>query len=121
VYDESHLVVANIGSPNSVRNLTHSNKVCLSFIDIFVQKGFKVTGIAWNVGSKEASYAKWAAPLLRMADPRFPIHSVIVIQALGVEAIVAPSYRLYPHETSEQDQVASAMRTSGVSKAEGKA
>ena len=32
----------------------------------------------------------------------------------AVEPIIAPSYRLYPHETTEQSQVQSALRTYGV-------
>ena len=57
VFDAQHLVVANIASPTSVRNLQHSPKVCLSFIDIFVQKGCKVTGHAQYVARAHADFA----------------------------------------------------------------
>ena len=114
VHDGDHVVVANIASPGTVRNLAHSSKVCLSFVDVFVQKGYKVTGTARNVGAKDEDFPTWAEPLLAMAGPRFPIRSVIVIRALGVEPILAPSYRLYPAETTEQSQAAAAMRTYGV-------
>ena len=79
----------------------------MSFVDVFVQKRFKVLGTARNVGKQEAEFAKWAGP-------RFPIHSVIVIRVTGSEPILAPSYRLYPDETTEQAQVASAMSAYGV-------
>ena len=59
-------------------------------------------------------YEKWATPLTAMAGPRFPIRSVIVIRVTQCEPILAPSYRLYPDETKEQAQVASAMRAYGV-------
>ena len=39
---------------------------------------------------------------------------MIVVRVTGYEPIVAPSYRLYPHETTEQAQVMSAMRAYGV-------
>ena len=114
VFDAQHLVVANIASPTSVRNLQHSPKVCLSFIDIFVQKGCKVTGHARYVARAHADFAHWAQPLLPLAGPRFPLHGVIVVQALTVEPIVAPSYRLYPEDTTEASQIASALKTYGV-------
>lgn len=114
VHDSSHLVVANIASPTSVRNIKINPRVCVSFIDVFIQKGFKVVGTARNVSRKEDDYPRWAAQLEAMAGPRFPIHSVLVIQAVSVEPILAPSYRLYPAETTEQLQAASAMRAYGV-------
>ena len=97
-----------------MRNIAVNPRVCVSFVDVFVQKGFKVLGTARNVGKQEAEFAKWAAPLLAMAGPRFPIHSVIVIRVTGSELSLAPSYRLYPQETSEPAQVASARRAYGV-------
>lgn len=119
VVDGDHLVVANIASPTTVRNIRAGSKACISFIDVWVQKGFKITGTAENIGSQEPSFNRWAKPLLKMAGPRFPIHSVIVIRASVVEPILAPSYRLYPDETTEESQVANALRTDGVSRAAG--
>ena len=114
IVDSTHLVIANIASPTSVRNVQSNARVCVSFIDVFVQKGYKVLGMARNVNPKDSDFSRWVEPLAAMAGPRFPIHSVVVVQAVAVEPIVAPSYRLYAAETSEHSQVASAMQTYGV-------
>ena len=53
-------------------------------------------------------------PLLAMTGERIPVHSVLVVAVQSVAPIVAPSYWLYPEETTEASQVASAMRTYGV-------
>lgn len=45
---------------------------------------------------------------------RFPIRSVIVVEVSEVAAIVAPSYWLYPGETTEGGQVEAAMGRYGV-------
>lgn len=111
VFDAQHLVIAHIASPTSARNLRARDRVCVSFIDIFVQKGWKIIGSARLLGRDEAGYMHWVAPLALKAGPRFPIHGVIVVQAQAVEPIVAPSYRLYPHETTEASQVAAALQT----------
>lgn len=119
VFDAEHLVIANIASPGSARNLGAEARVCVSFIDVFVQKGFKVAGVARNVKQSDADFADWAEPLVRMAGPRFRIHSVFVVRALSCEPIVAPSYRLFPDKVTEASQVASAMRRYGVRPAGG--
>ncbi len=114
VFDTNHLVIANIASPTSARNIEVNQLVCVSFVDVFVQKGFKVLGTARSLRKTESEFTVWSAPLLAKAGPRFPIHSVIVVKATAVEPILAPSYRLYAAETTEESQVASAMRTYGV-------
>ena len=86
----------------------------MSFVDVFVQKGFKIVGTARNVRPGEPGFDAWAAPLAALAGPRFPIHSVIVVEAVAVEAILAPSYRLYAAETTEPAQIRSAMHRYGV-------
>jgi predicted pyridoxine 5'-phosphate oxidase superfamily flavin-nucleotide-binding protein len=114
VFDAQHIVIANIASPASVRNIKVNPRVCVSFVDIFVQQGFKVIGTAKNVTKHDADFPHWSAQLVAEAGPRFPIHSVLVIRAIAVEPILAPSYRLYAAETTQESQVASAMQTYGV-------
>jgi len=110
-FDASHLVIANIASPTSVRNIGNGAVVCVAFVDVFVQKGFKIVGTARHVRPAEADFAQWAEPLRARVGDRFPIHGVIVVAAASVEPIVAPSYRLHPDETTEAAQIASAMRS----------
>ncbi|PUE09395.1 flavin-nucleotide-binding protein [Limnohabitans sp. T6-5] len=114
IADDEHVVVANIASPGSARNIAQQAQVCLSFVDVFVQKGFKLLGMAREVRAGDAEFATWAKPLLAMVGQRFTIHSVLVIQVQSVAAIVAPSYRFYPDQTTEASQVASGLRTYNV-------
>jgi predicted pyridoxine 5'-phosphate oxidase superfamily flavin-nucleotide-binding protein len=114
IADDQHVVVAHIASPISARNIAQQPQVCLSFVDVFVQKGFKLKGTAQVVSADDPAFARWAQPLLVMVGERFVIQSVLVIRVTAVAPIVAPSYRFYTDETTEQAQVASAMRTYGV-------
>jgi uncharacterized protein len=111
IADDQHVVVAHIASPMSVRNIAQQPQVCLSFVDVFVQKGFKLLGRAREVRATDPDFAAWAAPLLLMVGQRFTIHSVLVIQVQSVAAIVAPSYRFYPDDTTEASQTALSMQT----------
>ena len=114
IADDQHVVVAHIASPVSARNIAQQPQVCLSFVDVFVQKGFKLKGTAQVVAADDPAFARWAQPLLAMVGQRFVIQSVLVIRVTAVAPIVAPSYRFYADETTELAQVASAMRTYGV-------
>jgi predicted pyridoxine 5'-phosphate oxidase superfamily flavin-nucleotide-binding protein len=114
IANDQHVVVAHIASPISARNVALHPQVCLSFVDVFVQKGFKLLGSAREVHAADLEFATWAKPLLAVVGQRFTIHSVLVIQVQSVAAIVAPSYRFYPHETTEASQVVSGMRAYNV-------
>lgn len=114
IADDAHVVVANIASPMSVRNIAQQPQVCLSFVDVFVQKGFKLKGAAHEVCADDPAFARWATPLLAMVGQRFVIRSVLVIRVTSVAPILAPSYRFYPEQTIEALQVDAAMRAYGV-------
>jgi predicted pyridoxine 5'-phosphate oxidase superfamily flavin-nucleotide-binding protein len=114
IADEQHVVVAHIASPVTARNIRQQPQVCMSFVDVWVQKGFKLLGTAHEVCADDPAFAAWAAPLLAMVGQRFVIHSVLVIRVTSVAAIVAPSYRFFPDETSEASQIEAAMHTYGV-------
>lgn len=113
-FDEQHLVIAHIASPGSVRNLRARPAACVSFIDIFAQRGYKLRGQAHVLDRHDPEFPHWSAPLLAMAGTRFPIAGTIVLAVESVEPIIAPSYRLYPDQTSEQSQIEAACRTYGV-------
>ena len=114
ILDDRHVVIANIASPTTARNIVATGKACLALIDIFVQKGFKVSGPCRNLPPDDPDFVMFAAPLLPLAGPRFPLRSVFVLEAARVQAIIAPSYRLYPDEVTEAVQIEAAMRTYGV-------
>ena len=62
IADDRHVVVANIASPVSVRNIGQQPQVCLSFVDVLVQKGFKLQGKTRELLPTDDDYAAWAAP-----------------------------------------------------------
>jgi predicted pyridoxine 5'-phosphate oxidase superfamily flavin-nucleotide-binding protein len=114
IADDQHVVVANIASPVTARNIAEQPKVCLSFVDVLVQKGFKLQGTARAVLPDDSDYSKWAAPLLLMTGDRFPVRSVLLISVQSAQPIVAPSYWLYPETTTEAAQAAAARLAYGL-------
>ncbi len=114
IADDQHVVVANIASPVTAHNIEQQPKVCLSFVDVLVQKGFKLQGTARAVRPDDPDYSKWAAPLLVMTGDRFPVRSVLLIAVQTAQPIVAPSYWLYPETTTEASQVEAAQLAYGL-------
>jgi predicted pyridoxine 5'-phosphate oxidase superfamily flavin-nucleotide-binding protein len=113
-FDEEHVVIAHIASPISVRNIQQNPKVCVSLIDIFVQKGWKLLGQARYVNASDVAFHAYAKPLLAMTGDKFNIQAVLVVKVVQAHPIVAPSYRFYPDTTTEQAQIEAAMKTYGV-------
>lgn len=112
-FDHQTLVIANIASPNSARNISANPNVCISFIDVFAQKGYKLRGVAEVVEHSDSRYTQLEAPLFDITKGAFPILSIFAVHVSAAEPIIAPSYRLIP-DTTEATQVESAMCTYGV-------
>ncbi|PSN20119.1 flavin-nucleotide-binding protein [filamentous cyanobacterium CCP5] len=107
------LLIANIASPQSDRNIRGNPQVCVSFVDIFVQKGYKLKGRAEIVRPKSPRFSQLEVPLEQITQGLFPIRNIITVQVQTIEPIVAPSYHLMAG-TTEASQIAGAMRAYGV-------
>lgn len=115
LYQDKFILVANIASPNTVRNIKCNPKVCISFIDIFVQKGMQIKGEAEIVDGSAKDYSKMEISLLALTKERFPFRSITKIEIQKTKPIIAPSYLLFP-ETTEKEQINSALHTYRVKK-----
>jgi predicted pyridoxine 5'-phosphate oxidase superfamily flavin-nucleotide-binding protein len=107
---ERIFLIANIASPNSIDNIKENSNVCVSFVNVFIQKGYKLKGTAILINKDDHDFKEKVKPLTDLFTGDFPIKSVIEIEIKKVDTIQAPSYFLYPDRT-EQFQIESAMIT----------
>lgn len=112
---ENSIIVANIASPQTVKNIKHNPEVCLSFIDVFIQKGFQIKGKATIVDASHPHFSSMKKLLDAMTGGRFPFSTVTIIDPYEAKPIIAPSYILFP-ETTEEQQIEDGMKTYGVRK-----
>lgn len=112
-YGDDRIVVADIASTNTVRNIRSNPRVCVSFIDVFRQRGFKIIGQATIIASEEADFETVGADLLKMVGEDFAIRHLISIQIEKVSRIWAPSYAQFPDRT-EDERIEGAYKTYGV-------
>lgn len=115
--DAEHLLIANIASPNSVRNIRTNPAVCVSFIHVFKQKGYKVKGEARLIEPNDPEFIAKEARLRTLGGEQFTIKSIMEITVKKVSPILAPSYHLFP-DTTEHDQIEQAMTAYGVQRQE---
>ncbi|MEM8507620.1 MAG: pyridoxamine 5'-phosphate oxidase family protein [Bacteroidota bacterium] len=112
VYGDDMVIIANIASPQSVRNIKHNANVCVSFIDILVQKGYQLKGKARIIGAKDAEFPPMEKILMKMTGGKFPFSTLTAITIEQSKPIIAPRYSLYP-ETTEKEQIVSAKKRYG--------
>ena len=107
---QGRILIANIASPVTVRNIDYERRVCVSFVNAFVQKGYKVSGMATNLEPGDSSFDAAYRLLIKAIGDTFPIHSIIMIEPTAVAEIIAPSYRLYP-DSGPLDRIRESLKT----------
>lgn len=111
-YETDRIIIANIASPQTVRNIKKNENVCVSFIDILVQKGFQIKGKAKIIKKTDAEFQEMEKILVKMTGGIFPFSTITEITLVHAKPIIAPKYILHP-ETTEKEQIESAKKIYG--------
>ncbi|MEM6252804.1 MAG: pyridoxamine 5'-phosphate oxidase family protein [Cyanobacteria bacterium P01_D01_bin.156] len=96
------IIVAHITSPQTIQNIENNPCVCLSFIDVFTQKGYKVRGTAMVLRESHKRYLEPSVTLAKIVGDTFRILAVIEVEPTAIEEIIAPSYRIFPEITTRR-------------------
>ena len=113
VSDQSELVIANIASPESVSNIEVNPNVCVSFVHVFKQKGFKLKGQARYVSSGSKEFSHFMPLVEPIVGTTFKVSGFIVVHVIFVSPIIAPAYYMVKG-TTDAIQVNSAKKIYGV-------
>jgi len=111
-YKEDKIIVANISSPQTIKNIKQNNNVCISFIDVLIQKGYQLKGKAKIIVKSDPGFQEMEKILVKITGGNFPFKTITAITVEDAKPIIAPKYRLYP-ETTEEQQVESAKKAYG--------
>lgn len=113
-YNDETIIIANVASPQTAKNIQQNPNICLSFIDVLVQKGYQLRGKAKVITKKEEDFKALEKPLLEITQGKFPFTSIFKINVESAKPILAPRYVLYPDETTEASQIESAKKSYGL-------
>lgn len=115
LHEEQELIIANIASPQSSKNLKVNGWASVAVLDIWKQKGYQLNGRARVISKEDKGYQHRAHSLEQMTKGLFPFREIFSLNIERVKPILAPSYILFP-ETTEDRQIENALRAYGVEK-----
>jgi hypothetical protein len=93
VWDERHLMFADIASPGTVENLATNPSVEINVVDPILRKGYRFRGSA-TVHVDDDAYEQGLARLRAAGSstPRERIRSIVVVEIDEATALVSPAY-----------------------------
>jgi hypothetical protein len=91
VWDDDHLVFANIRSPGTLANLRQNAAVEVNVVDPFLRKGYRFKGVA-SVLESGALYDKAIAFYEQRGSRVSAIREVVVVRVQSAQPIDSPAY-----------------------------
>jgi uncharacterized protein len=93
VWDDSHLMFADIASPRTVENLRTNPNVAINVVDPIVRKGYRFTGRA----TVHADGPMFERGMERLRDvgstiARERVRSIVVVEITDAAPVVSPAY-----------------------------
>ena len=93
VWDDDHLVFANIRSPGTLANLRQNPNVEVNVVDPFRRKGYRFKGVA-SVLESGAFYDKVIAFYKERGSQVSAIREVVLVRVQSAHPIYSPAYDL---------------------------
>jgi hypothetical protein len=90
VWDDDHLVFADIRSPRTIRNLQHNPAVEINVVDPIVRKGYRFKGVA-RVHSGGEEYEAIVSAYRRNGSTS-PIRAVVLVAVQRPLPLTSPAY-----------------------------
>jgi len=91
VWDDEHIVFADIHSPGTVNNLLSNPSIEINVVDIFTRKGYRFKGIA-TVFSKGQFFDEVIAFYRGVAGSKHTIKHIVSVNVHRVLEITSPAY-----------------------------
>ncbi|HET9359798.1 MAG TPA: pyridoxamine 5'-phosphate oxidase family protein [Vicinamibacterales bacterium] len=103
IWDDDHLIFANIRSPGTLANLRQNANVEVNVVDPFVRKGYRFKGVA-SILESGPLYDKMLA-FYRERGSQFSIREIVMIQVRTAQPIDSPAYDLGLTEEEVRDRM----------------
>jgi len=102
VWDDDHLVFANIRSPGTLTNLRQNANVEVNVVDSFVRKGYRFRGVA-SILESGPLYDKLLA-FYKKRGSQSAIREIVMIRVQTAQPIDSPAYDLGFTEDQVRDR-----------------
>jgi predicted pyridoxine 5'-phosphate oxidase superfamily flavin-nucleotide-binding protein len=101
VWDDDHLVFANIRSPQTIANLQVNSAIEINVIDPMVRKGYRFKGTATVLAAGDR-YEEVAA-FFKARGAKIPFREVVVIKVEHALPVTSPAYDIGLSESEIRD------------------
>jgi uncharacterized protein len=101
VYDESHLLFANIASPGTIRNLRRDPRIEINCVDIFARRGYRFRGRATIHSAGDPLYEALATAVRSEHGSAIPVHDAVLVEVLEATPVLSPAYMFIAGVTEE--------------------
>ena len=92
VWDDDHLVFANIRSPGTIANVRQNASVEVNVVDVFMRKGYRFKGVA-SILESGPLYDKVIA-FYKERGVANAVREVVMVRVQSAQAIDSPAYDL---------------------------
>ena len=103
VWDDEHLVFADIRSPGTIRNLRRNPAIEINVVDPFARKGYRFKGTATILEAGPA-YERAVDFYRRRGSVVSLIREIVLIRVLSAQAIDSPAYDIGMTEAEVRDR-----------------
>jgi predicted pyridoxine 5'-phosphate oxidase superfamily flavin-nucleotide-binding protein len=97
VWDDEHLVFADIHSPGTINNLLKNPSIEINIVDIFVRKGYRIKGIG-KVLSKGSLFEE-VISFYKAGGAKYTIKNIVLVKVERIIPITSPVYDTDVHES----------------------
>ena len=98
IWDDEHLIFADIRSPRTVENLRHNPAIEVNVVDPISRKGYRFKGM--GVVHAEGDLFDEAVAFYRERGAEYPIRAVVLVEVERALPLTSPAYDL--GETEEE-------------------
>lgn len=92
VWDDHHLIFADIRSPRTVRNLATNPAVEINVVDPIARKGYRFKGAGAVIREGEGPLYDEAVAFFRRRGTQSPIRSVVLVAVERALPVISPAY-----------------------------
>ena len=90
VWDDDHLVFADIHSPGTVNNLLVNPSIEINIVDVFIRKGYRFKGIGKVLS--EGSLFNEVIAFYKNAGSKYIINNIVLVRVERIIPLLSPAY-----------------------------
>jgi uncharacterized protein len=100
VWDNDHLVFADIHSPGTVNNLLANPSIEINIVDVFTRKGYRFKGIGRVLS--EGSLFDEVITVYKNAGSKYTINNIVLVKVERIIPLLSP---VYDTDISEEEVI----------------